>query len=58
MNAQTLGERFDPASGVVHGGMSVPLAPFPFSEFQLTVRVTDNRTKQTTSQDARFVVAP
>jgi hypothetical protein len=42
----------------VHGGMSVPLAPFPFSEFQLTVRVTDNRTKQTVSQNVRFVVVP
>lgn len=58
LNAQTLGERFDPASGVVNGGMSIPLAAFPLSEFQLTVRVTDNRSKQTASQEARFVVVP
>jgi hypothetical protein len=58
LNAQTLGEGFDPASGVVNGGVSTPLASFPFGEFQLTVRVKDNRTKQTSSQDARFVVVP
>jgi hypothetical protein len=58
LNADTLGDRFDPASGVVNGGMSIPLESFPFSEFQLTVRVTDNRTKQTVAQEARFTVVP
>lgn len=58
LNAHTLGERFDAASGAVNGGMSIPLAAFPFGEFQLTVRVTDRRTKQTASQDARFFVVP
>ena len=58
LNAHTLGERFDAASGAVNGGMSIPLAAFPFGEFQLTVRVTDSRTKQTASQDARFIVVP
>jgi hypothetical protein len=58
LNGDTLGERFDAASGVVNGGVSVPLAAFPFGEFQLTVRVTDNRTKQTVSQETRFTVVP
>lgn len=58
LNADTLGDRFDPAAGVVNAGMSIPLAPFPFSEFRVTVRVTDNRTKQTASQEAHFVVVP
>jgi hypothetical protein len=58
LNAQTLGDGFDPASGVVNGGLSLPLLSFPFGEFQLTVRVKDNRTKLTTTQEARFVVVP
>jgi hypothetical protein len=58
LNADTLGERFDPAGGVVNAGMSIPLSAFPFSEFQLTVRVTDNRSKRTASQQSRFVVVP
>jgi len=58
LNAQTLGERFDAASGVVNGGMTIPLASFPFGEFQLAVRVTDKRTRQTASQETRFVVVP
>lgn len=58
LDGDTLGERFDPASAVVNGGMSIPLASFPFGDFTLTVRVTDNRTKQTVSQQTAFTVVP
>jgi hypothetical protein len=58
LNAKTLGERFDSTSEVVSGGSSIPLASFPFGTFQVTVRVTDQRSKQMASQDARFVVVP
>ncbi|HEY6546450.1 MAG TPA: hypothetical protein VI589_01040, partial [Vicinamibacteria bacterium] len=58
LNAKTLGERFDSTSAAVSGGSSIPLASFPFGTFQVTVRVTDQRTKQTASQEARFVVVP
>jgi hypothetical protein len=58
LNAQTLGERFDAGSGVVNGGMSIPLAAFPPGEFQVSVRVTDSRSKLKATQEARFVVVP
>jgi hypothetical protein len=58
LNAQTLGDRFDPASGAVNAGMTIPLAAFPPGEFRLLVRVTDNRSKQTAAQDTRFFVVP
>jgi hypothetical protein len=58
LNAQTLGDRFDPASGAVNAGMMIPLAAFPLGEFKLVVRVTDNRSKQMAAQEARFFVVP
>jgi hypothetical protein len=58
LNGVTLGDRFDPASGAVNAGISVPLAPFPPGEFKLAVRVTDNRSRQTASQETRFFVVP
>jgi len=36
----------------------IGISAFPFGPFQLTVRVTDKRTKQITFQEARFVVVP
>jgi hypothetical protein len=38
--------------------MTIPLASFPFGEFTLTVRVTDNRLHRTAARDVRFSVAP
>jgi hypothetical protein len=38
--------------------MIVPLQAFPFGEFQLKVRVTDNPTGQSAEQQVRFVVLP
>jgi hypothetical protein len=58
LGADTLGEAFDPRAGVVTAGMSIPLQAFPFGEFQLKVRVTDNPTGQSAEQNVRFVVMP
>jgi hypothetical protein len=58
LDAGTLGESFDPAAGVVTAGMTVPLQAFPFGEFQLKVRVTDNAGGQSAEQQVRFVVSP
>ena len=55
--ADTLGD-FNPAVGVVAGGMTVPLASFPFGDFQLRVRITDNRTKQSAERRVAFTVSP
>ena len=58
LGADTLGEAFDPRAGVVTAGMSVPLQAFPFGEFLLKVRVTDNPSGQSAEQHVRFVVLP
>jgi hypothetical protein len=58
LRADTLAKGFDPAAGVVSAGMSIPLQGFPFGEFQLTVRVTDNATHQSGERQVRFVVVP
>jgi len=58
LNTHTLGERFDAASGAVNSGMTIPLQAFPIGEFQLVVRVMDNRTKQVATQETRFSVVP
>lgn len=58
LDARALGEAFDPVAGVVNAGMTVPLSSFPFGEFQVKVRVTDNATKQSAERSARFVVSP
>jgi hypothetical protein len=56
--ADTLGKTFDAATGMVAAGMRIPLAAFPFGEFDMRVRVTDNRTKQTSEQHIPFRVVP
>jgi len=43
LNESTLGTAFVPSAGSVAAGMRIPLAPFTFGEFQLLVRVSDNR---------------
>jgi hypothetical protein len=58
LTSATLEGAFDPAAGVVSPGMAIGLQPFTFGPFQLTVRVTDNRTKHTVSQQATFMVSP
>lgn len=56
--ADTLAKEFDPSTGMVTVGVNVPLLSFPFGEFSLKVRVTDNRSKRTTEQEIKFAVAP
>jgi hypothetical protein len=58
LDAGALGAAFDPASGAVSAGMSVPLVSFPFGEFEVKVRITDNATRQSAERRARFVVSP
>jgi len=58
LNGDTLGAGFDASAGVVNSGMTIPLDAFPIGDFQVTVRVTDNRTKRTVSQASRFNVVP
>ena len=58
LNGDTLGQVFDPSAGSVAAGMKIPLAAFTFGDFQLTVRVTDNRSKQTAERQLSFAVAP
>ncbi len=58
LNADTLGKAFDPAAGSVAAGMMIPLGAFTFGDFQLAVKVTDNRNKQTAEQKLAFAVAP
>ena len=38
--------------------MRIPLEAFTFGEFQLLVRVSDNRSHQSAEQTLRFTVAP
>jgi len=58
LNADTLGPGFDPSAGMVAPGMMIPLGAFTFGEFQLIVKVTDNRNQQSAEQPIRFTVAP
>jgi len=58
LTGDTLGASFDPNADSVASGMMIPLGSFTFGEFQLTVRVTDNRSKQTAERQFRFAVAP
>jgi len=58
LNAASLGQAFDASAGSVAAGMMIPLRAFTFGEFQLTVRVTDNRNQRSAEQQARFTVAP
>jgi hypothetical protein len=36
----------------------IPMEPFTFGDFQLVVKVTDNRNQQSAEQHLRFTVAP
>jgi hypothetical protein len=58
LNAATLGAGFDPSAGVVAVGMMIPTDAFTFGDFQLLVKVTDNRSRQTAEQQLEFAVAP
>jgi hypothetical protein len=58
LTAATLGTAFDPSAGSVAAGMKIPLAAFTFGEFELVVKVTDNRSKQSAESQLRFTVAP
>jgi hypothetical protein len=58
LSADTLGASFDPNAESVAAGMLIPLGSFTFGDFQLTVRVTDNRSKQTAERQFRFAVTP
>jgi hypothetical protein len=58
LNDATLGPSFDPTAGSVAAGMKIPLAAFTFGEFQLLVRVSDNRSRRSAEQSLRFTVAP
>ena len=58
LTADTLGTAFDPSAGSVAAGMLIPLGAFTFGDFELTVRVTDNRAKQTAERQLGFAVAP
>ena len=58
LTAATLGTAFDPSAGSVAAGMMIPLRAFTFGDFQLVVKVTDNRNKQSAERQVRFTVAP
>jgi hypothetical protein len=58
LTADTLGTAFDSDAGSVAAGMMIPMAPFTFGDFQLVVRVTDNRNTQSAEQKVAFTVAP
>ena len=58
LTADTLGTAFDPSAGSVAAGMMIPMQAFTFGEFQLVVKVTDNRNQKTAEQRVRFTVAP
>jgi hypothetical protein len=58
LTAEALGESFDPSRRELAAGLALPLAAFPFGEFEMKVRVTDNRSRETSEQQVRFVVAP
>jgi hypothetical protein len=58
LTADTLGTAFDPSAGSVAAGMMIPMEPFTFGDFQLVVKVTDNRNDQSVEQKVGFTVAP
>ena len=58
LTADTLGTAFDPTAGSVAAGMMIPLGAFTFGDFQLVVKVTDNRNKQSAERQVAFTVAP
>jgi hypothetical protein len=58
LTAATLGDAFEPAAGAVTGGMLVPLGSFTFGDFQLRIKVTDNRNKQSDERLVEFTVSP
>jgi hypothetical protein len=58
LTAATLGTAFDPSASSVAAGMLIPLSAFTFGDFQLTVRVTDNRTQKSAERKLSFSVVP
>jgi hypothetical protein len=58
LTADTLGTAFDPSAGSVAAGVMIPMEPFTFGDFELVVKVTDNRTERSAEQQVRFTVAP
>jgi hypothetical protein len=58
LNEATLGPAFVSSAGVVASGMRIPLAAFTFGDFNLVVRVRDNRSQQSAEQFLTFSVAP
>jgi hypothetical protein len=58
LTAATLGTAFDPSAGSVAAGMLIPLGAFTLGDFQLTVRVTDNRTQKSAERKLSFSVVP
>jgi hypothetical protein len=58
LNGATLGPSFLPSAGVVASGMRIPLSAFTYGEFQLLVRVSDNRSHRSAEQTLRFRVTP
>jgi len=58
LDADSLNTKFDPSGGVVSTGLMIPLQAFPFGDFELRVRVTDHRSRQTTERQVRFTVSP
>lgn len=58
LNGDTLGPSYDPSSGSVAAGMTIPLAAFTFGDFQLLVRVTDNRGQKSAERTVDFTVSP
>jgi hypothetical protein len=58
LTAATLGTAFDSTAGLVAAGMLIPLEAFTLGDFQLTVRVTDNRSGQTADGKLNFSVVP
>jgi hypothetical protein len=58
LTADTLGTAFDAAAGSVAAGMMIPLGAFTFGDFQLLVKVTDNRNRQSAERRVAFTVSP
>lgn len=58
LNTDTVGPAFDPSDGAVTAGMTVPLVSFPFGDFELVVRVSDNRNNLKAERRIDFAVAP
>lgn len=58
LNATSLSKALTPSAEALAAGMTIPLHAFPAGEFELLVRVQDNRSQQTRSERATFAVVP